>query len=76
MLYYTTENSRVYHKEEPKYLEIGPEYTDSIEFLLSSYPNHVSVDTLPCDALEDKISLATILFEKGILTTKKPLVQV
>ncbi|XP_048804483.1 ribosomal oxygenase 1 [Lagopus muta] len=76
MLYYTTENSRVYHKEDPKYLEIDPEYTDSIEFLLSSYPNHVSVDTLPCDALEDKISLATLLFEKGILTTKKPLVQV
>uniref|UniRef100_A0A8C4KU73 Bifunctional lysine-specific demethylase and histidyl-hydroxylase n=1 Tax=Dromaius novaehollandiae TaxID=8790 RepID=A0A8C4KU73_DRONO len=76
MLYYTTENSRVYHKEEPKSLEIDPEYTDSIEFLLSSYPNHVSVDTLPCEALEDKISLATLLFEKGILTTKKPLVQV
>ncbi|CAN0092926.1 unnamed protein product [Bubo scandiacus] len=76
MLYYTTENSRVYHKEEPKFLEIDPEYTDSIEFLLSSYPNHISVDTLPCETLEDKISLATLLFEKGILTTKKPLVQV
>lgn len=76
MLYYTTENSRVYHKEEPKYLEIDPEYTDSIEFLLSSYPNHVTVDTLPCGTLDDKISLATLLFEKGILTTKKPLVQV
>ncbi|XP_074961803.1 LOW QUALITY PROTEIN: ribosomal oxygenase 1 [Phalacrocorax aristotelis] len=76
MLYYTTENSRVYHKEEPKFLEIDPEYTDSIEFLLSSYPNHVRVDTLPCETLEDKISLATLLFEKGILTTKKPLVQV
>ncbi|KAM6311894.1 ribosomal oxygenase 1 [Aegotheles albertisi] len=76
MLYYTTENSRVYHKEEPKFLEIDPEYTDSIEFLLSSYPNHVSVDTLPCATLEDKISIATLLFEKGVLTTKKPLVQV
>ncbi|NXU80532.1 RIOX1 oxygenase, partial [Oreotrochilus melanogaster] len=76
MLYYTTENSREYHKEEPKFLEIDPEFTDSIEFLLSSYPNHVSVDTLPCETSEDKISLATLLFEKGILTTKKPLLQV
>ncbi|NWS76486.1 RIOX1 oxygenase, partial [Crotophaga sulcirostris] len=75
-LYYTTENSRVYHEEEPKFLEIDPEYTDSIEFLLSSYPNYVSVDNLPCETLEDKVSLATLLFEKGILTTKKPLVQV
>ncbi|RLW10223.1 hypothetical protein DV515_00002255 [Chloebia gouldiae] len=41
VLYYTTENSRVYHKEEPKFLELDPEYTDSIEFLLSSYPNHM-----------------------------------
>ncbi|XP_064280565.1 ribosomal oxygenase 1 isoform X1 [Passer domesticus] len=73
MLYYTTENSRVYHKEEPKFLELDPEYTDSIEFLLSSYPNHVSVANLPCETLEEKISLATLLFEKGILTTKKPL---
>ncbi|KFO70143.1 Bifunctional lysine-specific demethylase and histidyl-hydroxylase NO66, partial [Cuculus canorus] len=76
MLYYTTENSRVYHEEEPKFLEIDPEYTDSIEFLLSSYPNYVSVGTLPCETLEDKISLTTLLFEKGILTTKKPLVEV
>ncbi|KAM4898934.1 ribosomal oxygenase 1 [Sylvia borin] len=76
MLYYTTENSRVYHKEEPKFLELDPEYTDSIEFLLSSYPNHVTVDNLPCETLEEKISLATLLFEKGILTTKEPLAQV
>ncbi|KAJ7413500.1 Bifunctional lysine-specific demethylase and histidyl-hydroxylase NO66 [Willisornis vidua] len=76
MLYYTTENSRVYHKEEPKFFELDPEYTDSVEFLLSSYPNHVSVDNLPCETLEEKISLATLLFEKGILTTKKPLLQV
>ncbi|XP_054256578.1 ribosomal oxygenase 1 [Indicator indicator] len=76
MLYYTTENSRVYHKEEPKFFEIDPEHTDCIELLLSSYPNHIRVDTLPCETLEDKISLAMLLFEKGILTTKKPLVQV
>ncbi|NXD22640.1 RIOX1 oxygenase, partial [Spelaeornis formosus] len=76
MLYYTTENSRVYHKEEPKFLELDPEYADSIELLLFSYPDHISVDSLPCETLEEKISLATLLFEKGILTTKKPLVQV
>ncbi|NXX88549.1 RIOX1 oxygenase, partial [Centropus bengalensis] len=76
ILCYTTENSRVYHEEEPKFLEVDPEHTESIEFLLSSYPNYVSVDNLPCETLEDKICLATLLFEKGILTTKKPLVQV
>ncbi|XP_054828196.1 ribosomal oxygenase 1 [Eublepharis macularius] len=76
LLYYTTENSRVYHKEEPKYCEIEPEYTDGIEFLLSSYPNYVSVKALPCDTLDDKIALATVLFEKGLLITKSPLFSV
>ncbi|XP_074853215.1 ribosomal oxygenase 1 [Carettochelys insculpta] len=74
LLYYTTENSRVYHKEEPKYFEIDPEFMDGIEFLLSSYPKYVCVNTLPCDTLDDKVSLATFLFEKGLLVTKKPLV--
>uniref|UniRef100_A0A8D0G785 Bifunctional lysine-specific demethylase and histidyl-hydroxylase n=1 Tax=Sphenodon punctatus TaxID=8508 RepID=A0A8D0G785_SPHPU len=73
LLYYTTENSRVYHKEEPKYFEIDPEYTDGVEFLFSSYPKYVSVDTLPCESLDDKIAIATVLFEKGLLITKKPL---
>ncbi|KAG8126100.1 hypothetical protein E2320_021233 [Naja naja] len=73
LLYYTTENSRVYHKEEPKCCEIESEYIDGIEFLLSSYPNYICVDALPCGSLNDKIALATFLFEKGLVITKKPL---
>ncbi|XP_013910527.1 PREDICTED: bifunctional lysine-specific demethylase and histidyl-hydroxylase NO66 [Thamnophis sirtalis] len=73
LLYYTTENSRVYHKEEPKYCEIESEYIDGIEFLVSSYPNYICVSALPCGSLNDKIALATFLFEKGLLITKKPL---
>ncbi|XP_060095197.1 ribosomal oxygenase 1 [Heteronotia binoei] len=76
LLYYTTENSRMYHKEEPKCSEIEPEYTDGIEFLLSSYPKYVSVEELPCVTLDDKIALATVLFEKGLLITKTPLFSV
>ncbi|XP_066488478.1 ribosomal oxygenase 1 [Tiliqua scincoides] len=73
LLYYNTENSRVYHKEEPKYCEIEPEYTNGIEFLLASYPEYVSVEALPCTTLDDKIALVTVLFEKGLLITKNPL---
>ncbi|XP_034273619.1 ribosomal oxygenase 1 [Pantherophis guttatus] len=73
LLYYTTENSRVYHKEEPKYCEIESEYIDGIEILVSSYPNYICVDALPCGSLNDKIALATFLFEKGLVITKKPL---
>ncbi|XP_005989782.1 ribosomal oxygenase 1 isoform X2 [Latimeria chalumnae] len=76
VFYHTVENSRVYHKGEPKYLEIDPEFTDGVEFLIHSYPNYVSVHSLPCETENDKISLALILFEKGLLVTEKPLIPV
>ncbi|XP_051833602.1 ribosomal oxygenase 1 [Antechinus flavipes] len=73
LLYYTVENSRVYHQGEPKYLEIDSQYTDAIEYLFSSYPGFVQVGDLPCDNRKDQIALVTMLFEKGLLITKKPL---
>ncbi|XP_072485287.1 ribosomal oxygenase 1 [Notamacropus eugenii] len=73
LLYYTVENSRVYHQGEPKYLEIDSQHADGIEFLFSSYPGFVQVGDLPGDNKQDQISLVTMLFEKGLLITKKPL---
>ncbi|XP_055293368.1 ribosomal oxygenase 1 [Moschus berezovskii] len=72
-LYYTVENSRVYHLEEPKYLEIFPQQADAMELLLRSYPEFVRVGDLPCDTVEDQLSLATMLYDKGLLLTKMPL---
>uniref|UniRef100_A0A3Q4I400 Bifunctional lysine-specific demethylase and histidyl-hydroxylase n=1 Tax=Neolamprologus brichardi TaxID=32507 RepID=A0A3Q4I400_NEOBR len=69
-LYYTTDNSRVYHKEELKSFEIKPEVTiDAVEFLIHSYPGFVTVGSLPCES----IALAELLFEKGIIHTAEPL---
>ncbi|KAM9202485.1 ribosomal oxygenase 1 isoform 1-T2 [Dugong dugon] len=72
-LYYTVENSRVYHLEEPKYLEIFPQQADAMELLLRSYPEFVRIGDLPCDSVEDQLSLATMLYDKGLLITKMPL---
>uniref|UniRef100_A0A7N8YHD8 Bifunctional lysine-specific demethylase and histidyl-hydroxylase n=1 Tax=Mastacembelus armatus TaxID=205130 RepID=A0A7N8YHD8_9TELE len=72
-LYYTTENSRVYHKEELKSFEIKPEHTDAVEFLIHSYPKYVTVESFPCDAAEAKVALAERLFERGIIHTAEPL---
>lgn len=74
-LYHTVENSRVYHLEEPKCLEIYPQQADAMEFLLRSYPEFVRVGDLPCDSVEDQLSLATMLYDKGLLLTKVPLAQ-
>nr|XP_046229287.1 ribosomal oxygenase 1 [Scatophagus argus] len=72
-LYYTTENSRVYHKEELKSFEINTEHIDAIEFLIHSYPKFVTVGSFPCDSTEDRIALAELLFERGIIHTAEPL---
>ncbi|XP_068564304.1 ribosomal oxygenase 1 [Cebidichthys violaceus] len=72
-LYYTTENSRVYHKEELKSFEIKAEHTDAIEFLIHSYPKFVTVGSFPCSSAEDRIALADLLFERGIIHTAEPL---
>ncbi|KAL6043240.1 hypothetical protein STEG23_022760 [Scotinomys teguina] len=73
-LYYTVENSRVYHLEEPKCLEIYAQQADAMELLLRSYPEFVRVGDLPCDSVDDQLSLATMLYDKGLLLTKTPLI--
>uniref|UniRef100_A0A8C1VC42 Bifunctional lysine-specific demethylase and histidyl-hydroxylase n=1 Tax=Cyprinus carpio TaxID=7962 RepID=A0A8C1VC42_CYPCA len=72
-LFYTSENSRVYHKEEPKSTEMKAEHIDAMEFLIHSYPKFVSVASLPCETMEAKMSLAELLFEKGLIHTAEPL---
>lgn len=72
-LFYTIDNSRVYHKEELMSFEIKTEHADAIEFLIHSYPKFVSVQSVPCDSAEEKIALAELLFEKGIIRTAEPL---
>ncbi|CAN9507904.1 unnamed protein product [Ophioblennius macclurei] len=72
-LCYITSNSRVYHKEELKSCEIKPELTDAVEFLIHSYPHFVKVESLPCDSVQDRIALAELLFENGIIHTAEAL---
>uniref|UniRef100_A0A8C4ZB05 Bifunctional lysine-specific demethylase and histidyl-hydroxylase n=1 Tax=Gadus morhua TaxID=8049 RepID=A0A8C4ZB05_GADMO len=72
-LYYTTDNSRVYHKEELKSFEIKTECADAVEFLIHAYPKFVSVRSIPCDSVAERIALAELLFEKGIIRTAEPL---
>ncbi|XP_056423466.1 ribosomal oxygenase 1 isoform X2 [Hyla sarda] len=70
-LYYSTDNSRVYHREEPKSIEVDAEHVDAIEYLLYCYPQYVTVESLPCEDLDTKLAVANMLFEKGLLITKE-----
>ncbi|XP_069811115.1 ribosomal oxygenase 1 [Dendropsophus ebraccatus] len=73
LLYYTTDNSRVYHKEEPKSIEVDAEHVDAIEYLLHCYPQYVTIESLPCKDLDNKLAVADMLFEKGLVITKERL---
>ncbi|XP_069787027.1 ribosomal oxygenase 1 isoform X2 [Narcine bancroftii] len=56
LLYFTIENSREYHKEESKCIEIDPDLADGVELLLCSYPQFIKVDSLPAGNLDNKQS--------------------
>ncbi|XP_071996864.1 ribosomal oxygenase 1 [Engystomops pustulosus] len=73
LLYYSTDNSRVYHREEPKSIEVDAEHVDAIEYLLHCYPQYVTVESLPCEDLDDKLAVANMLFEKGLLISRERL---
>ncbi|KAL7639740.1 UNVERIFIED_CONTAM: hypothetical protein RMT77_009150 [Armadillidium vulgare] len=72
-LFHSLENSREYHEEEPKFIEISPEIAPGIEKLLHSYPKYITIEDLPLDSLEDKMILATGLWEKGIIISEHEL---
>ncbi|CAF0898292.1 unnamed protein product [Brachionus calyciflorus] len=72
-VYHNLENSKIYCEKEPQYLEVDTDAAPSIEFLLNSYPKYVTVDELPMETIEDKISVAQCLYDKGLLVTGEPL---
>ncbi|XP_063774101.1 ribosomal oxygenase 1 isoform X2 [Pseudophryne corroboree] len=57
VLYYSTDNSRVYHKEGPKSIDVDAEDVDAVEYLLRSYPTYVTVASLPREELDNKVDV-------------------
>lgn len=41
--------------------------------LLQSYPEYVKVDNLPVATVNERIEVASVLYDKGLLTTGEPL---
>lgn len=54
-LFYSTENSKVYHEYELQYLEIGEEYVPGIKMIINEFPKFVRVEDLPIDGLDLKV---------------------
>ena len=50
-------------------LQLAP----AVEFLIHSYPEYTSVDSLPAATVDEKVEIASTLYDKGLLITGEPL---
>ncbi|XP_065920999.1 ribosomal oxygenase 1-like [Dysidea avara] len=69
-VYYTTENSRIYHEKEPLCLDLDEEAIPAMDQLMSSYPDYIEVRDLPLEEDQSKIEFATVLYSKGIIISR------
>ncbi|CAH0560476.1 unnamed protein product [Brassicogethes aeneus] len=72
-IYYSCDNDKVYHGEEPQWLEIDNGLIPAMEKLQSIYPDFIEVEQLPIKEDTGKVQLVADLWEKGLLMTKNPL---
>ncbi|XP_048737323.1 ribosomal oxygenase 1-like isoform X2 [Ostrea edulis] len=72
-IYYSLENTRLYHEVEPTFIQISAEVGPAVEFLIHSYPKYVTVESLPLPSIDQRIDVASMLYEKGLLITGEPM---
>jgi lysine-specific demethylase/histidyl-hydroxylase NO66 len=68
--YYTTDNARSYHDRPISTLGVDKETLPALEVLFATYPDFMSIDSLPLATIEDKITFASTLYEKGLIRTQ------
>lgn len=66
-IYHYADNSMEYRGEDPQSFKISADLAPGVEFLISSYPQFVSVSDIPLDTDKEKISLASDLWQRGLL---------
>lgn len=45
----------------------------AVEVLIQSYPDYVKVDDLPAATVDERIEVASVLYDKGLIITGEPL---
>lgn len=72
-IYHSLENTRLYHEIEPTFIQISSEVAPAVEYLIHSYPKYVTVESLPLPSIDQRIDVASMLYEKGLLLTGEQL---
>lgn len=70
-IYYYLDNSKEYCQYETNFVEIEAVEAASVEVLIKSYPQYIGVSQLPLDSVDQKITLITALWERGLLMMEK-----
>ncbi|RLN86358.1 hypothetical protein BBJ28_00004568 [Nothophytophthora sp. Chile5] len=71
VVYHCRENSRMHHEVPISPLEFELDDAESIEFILSSYPDYFRVGDMPHEDPKDQTELAKALYQEGILMFQK-----
>ena len=69
-LYFSVENTRVYHEVDLKSVEIRLTDAKNVKFLIKKYPKFCSANDLKFGDEEARLELMMGLYEKGILIAK------
>ncbi|KAK3580866.1 hypothetical protein CHS0354_032927 [Potamilus streckersoni] len=72
-IYHSLDNTRIYHGIDPQFIEITAEAAPAVEYLILAYPDYVPVDSLPLATIEDRIEIASTLYDYGLIVTEEPL---
>lgn len=72
-MYHSMENTRVYKEVQPQYVDIGFDLMPAVEALLEAYPQYLAVQDFPLTTDDDKLNLAGLLYDKGLLMSEFPL---
>lgn len=69
-LYHSLDNSLVYKAEPPQYVEFSLDQAAALEHLLKSDLEWVTVSDLPVESDDDRILIARVLYDVGVLLAK------
>ncbi|KAF6205255.1 hypothetical protein GE061_019423 [Apolygus lucorum] len=71
-LYYTVDNSSLYHGEEPNFLVVDSDLLLTLRALVNAYPQFTTISDLPYDTEDKMYGLICDLWDHGLLVTETP----
>ncbi|KAA3673176.1 uncharacterized protein DEA37_0004306, partial [Paragonimus westermani] len=72
-MYHSLSNTDVYKEREPEEMALSSKLLPALDMLSREFPNFVRIETLPLATLDDRMHVATHLYDSGLIITANPL---